>query len=220
MPKKRHSDIELRDFLDMFFKDHGFIRYMYMNMYEIVPGKMFRSAQPAPVHFPKLVDKGIKTIINLRGQRDTCGSYILEEMACKEHGIKLVNFPISSRDMPSKARLHRVKKIFDFIEYPALIHCKSGADRAGLASVLFLMLHENEPLEVAIKQLSLRYGHMKQSKTGMLDYFFDLYKDYNEKQPTDFMEWVDDIYDPAKSKEDFMSSWWANILMNTILRRE
>lgn len=220
MPKKKHSEVELRDFLDMFFVDHGFIRYMYLNMYEIVPGKMYRSAQPAPVHFPMLVEKGIKTIVNLRGQRDTCGSYILEEKACKEYGIKLVNFPISSRDMPSKARIHRAKKIFDHIHYPALVHCKSGADRAGLASVLFQLLHEKEPFDVAMKQLGLKYGHVKQSKTGMLDYFFSLYDEYNKKTPIDFMDWVDDVYDPEKSKEDFMSSWWANLLINKILRRE
>ena len=35
-----------------------------------------------------------------------------------------------------------------------------------------------------------------------------------------FLSWVNNVYDPAAVKADFMSSWWANVLVDKILRRE
>ena len=55
-----------------------------------------------------------------------------------------------------------------------LMHCKSGADRAGLMSVLYRFLHEGVPLKEATQELSLKYGHFRQADTGILDYFFEL----------------------------------------------
>lgn len=207
-------------YMNMFFKDHGFIRYSYMNMRPVVEGKMYRSAQPAPVHIKKFADKSIKTIINLRGERLNCGSYILEKAACEKYGITLVNFPVSSRNMPEQEKLHKLAEIFDSIEYPALMHCKSGADRAGLAGVLYQLCHEKESYEVAIKQLSLKYGHIKQAKTGMLDYFFALYKSAYDETQIDFFDWVDNVYNYEKAREDFFASWWASIITDKILKRE
>ena len=71
---------------------------------------------------------GIKTIINLRGKRD-CSSYYLEVKTCKELNIKLVNFPISSRAAPKTSDVVEASNLFKKIKYPALLHCKSGADR-------------------------------------------------------------------------------------------
>ena len=71
------------------------------------------------------------------------------------------------------------KDLFESIEYPALMHCKSGADRAGLMSVLYKLLREKVPFEQAVEQLSLKYLHVKHGKTGMLDAFFQAYADYN-----------------------------------------
>ena len=58
-----------------------------------------------------------------------CGSYWLERAACERHGIKLVNFQVRSRAAPSKQELRAIRELFDRVEYPMLMHCKSGADR-------------------------------------------------------------------------------------------
>ena len=83
---------------------------VHFNKYAITPGKMYRSAQPSPKHIAKLKAEGIKTIINLRGARD-CGVYELEEAACREHGIALENFPVSSRDMPKVEWVNGAKEL-------------------------------------------------------------------------------------------------------------
>ena len=42
---------------------------------------------------------------------------------------------------------------------PILIHCRSGADRTGLASVVYLARVAHADEETAERQLSIRYGH-------------------------------------------------------------
>ncbi len=207
-------------YLDMLLVDHGFIRAIYLNLHPLSDTKqMWRSAQPSPRAIKKLAARGIKTIINLRGARD-CGSYHLEEAACREHGIALVNFPVSSRDTPKVEWLTGARDIFTEIEYPALLHCKSGADRAGLIATLYLFVHEGRPLDEAMGQLSLRYGHVKQAKTGLIDWFFEGYKKRNAEKPIGFYEWVATEYDREAMKEEFMAKGWASLLVDTILRRE
>ncbi len=116
--------------------------------------------------------------------------------------------------------MHLAKRVFDSIEYPALMHCKSGADRAGLASALYLLLHKNAPVEEAIDQLHLRYGHVRSAKTGILDVFLQKYRDEGAAKGLGFLEWVDTVYDPAELKASYRSSLWTDLLVDKILRRE
>lgn len=205
-------------YLEMLFVDHGIFRVIYSNTHQVSP-RMYRSAQLAPYQIRRAAENGIKTIINLRGKRD-CGSYLLQKETCDKLGIALIDFPVSSRDAPRKTDLRHLKEIFERIEYPALLHCKSGADRAGLGAALFLALAENKPLEEAAAQLHLKYGHFRHAKTGILDYFFETYQKHNAEQPVDFILWSETDYDPAAMKKEFQTNRWANVLIDKVLRRE
>ena len=74
--------------------------------------------------------------------------------------------------------LYAARDLFNTIEMPALMHCKSGADRAGLMAALYLLIHRKRPVAEAMQQLSFRYLHVRQAKTGMLDSFFEAYAPY------------------------------------------
>ncbi|WP_114394309.1 fused DSP-PTPase phosphatase/NAD kinase-like protein [Oleisolibacter albus] len=206
-------------YLNMLFKDHAFIRMVYKNMFQISP-RMYRSSQPTPAHVAQAARLGIKTIINLRGRRDDCGSYFYEKRACERHGITLVDFPVNSRDAPKKEKLIEAREIWNRIEYPALMHCKAGSDRVGFMSALYMFVHEGAPVEQAMKQLHWRYGHLRHAKTGILDAFWESYRDYNAKTPTDFYTWLDTVYEPVSFKASFMAGWWASLLMDRLLKRE
>lgn len=205
-------------YVDLLFVDHGIFRMLYSNSHRI-SDKAWRSAQPAPHQIRQFAKVGIRTIVNLRGERD-CGSYWLERRACERHGIKLVNYQVRSRAAPTREELKGAKQLFDDVEYPMLMHCKSGADRAGLMSVLYRYLHEDVPLEEAKRELSLKYGHIRQAHTGILDYFFERYLADNARRPMPFFEWVDTVYDPDELKSTFRSKGWANRLVDSVLRRE
>lgn len=204
--------------LDMLLVDHGIFRVFYLNKHRI-GDKAWRSAQPAPYQIGGMARQGLRTIINLRDARE-CGSYWLEEEACRRHGIALVNFRTRSREAPPASELHAARDLLRSVEYPMLMHCKSGADRAGLMSVLYRHVVEGEPIETARNQLSAWYGHFRDADTGVLDRIFDAYVEQNALTPMTFFEWVDTHYDPDRLRQDFRAKGWANRLVNRILKRE
>lgn len=205
--------------------DHGFLRTVYDNTHEIAPGKMWRTYQPSPAHLERWAAKGVRTVINLRGDNPS-GFLFLEEESCQRLGLTLVNFRVYSREAPSKEILKGARKLFEEIEYPAIMHCKSGADRAGLMSVLYLFFHEGVALDAALEQLSFKYGHVKAGKTGVIDAAFERYiahakaNDISLASVGAFFDWIEADYDPAEVKDAFRSKGWGDILTEVVLRRE
>ena len=204
--------------LDMLLVDHGIFRLLYLNRHRIGM-RAWRSAQPAPHQIRAMTRRGLRTIINLRGER-ACGSYWTERDTCREHGVALVNFQVRSREAPSRETIKAARDLFERIEYPVLMHCKSGADRAGLMSVLYLHIAEQVPIEEARRQLAVCYGHFRSADTGILDFIFERYLQDNARAPMPFMEWVETVYDPAALRQEFRSKGWANRLVDGVLRRE
>jgi protein tyrosine phosphatase (PTP) superfamily phosphohydrolase (DUF442 family) len=210
----------LRAFLDMWLVDHGFIRDIYCNIHRVSP-ELWRSAQPAPHHLRWAKRQGIRTILNLRGRRDDCGSYILEREACAKLGLTLVDFPIRSRSPLDRETLKAAAALFGEIEYPVLMHCKSGADRAGFMATLYQFVRLGLPLPEAMKtQLSLAYGHLRQAKTGVIDFFYESYLAADRKQPIAFLDWVEQVYDRDRLYAEFKENWLWGIVVDYILRRE
>ena len=205
-------------YLDMLFIDHGIFRLVYLNRHRM-GARAWRSAQPAPHHLRGFARRGVRTIVNLRGERP-CGSYWLEREFCEQHGIALVNFKLHSRGAPTREQIRAAGDLFERIEYPILMHCKSGADRVGLMSVLYQFFQEGVPIAQAKRELSLRYGHIRQADTGILDRFFDSYLEYDARQPMPFLQWVDTVYDADELRRSFRSAGWARRLVDQVLKRE
>ena len=207
-----------RAFRDVYWGDHGVLRTHFRNRHDL-GGGMYRENQPNPRRVAKWASEGIKTVINLRGQSPK-GFYLLEREACETHGMTLYNFRMFSRDVHTPFKIRAAKELFETIAYPAVLHCKSGADRAGIMSVLYRHFKMGEPIDVAVRQLSARYGHIKSGKTGMLDFFFADYLAYNAQSPMDFMDWVETIYDPADVKSRFKAGKVGSLVADDILKRE
>lgn len=206
------------DFFDLIFVDHGVFRMVYANRHPLSI-EAWRSSQPSPRDIRHLARRGLKTIINLRGDRD-CGSYRLERRACDRYGIQLINFIVKSRQAPAKRIFHEAKALFESIEYPMLLHCKSGADRVGLMSVLYMIFKQGLPVVEARRQLSLKFGHIRQADTGVLDRVFDCYLAHSSNEPIGFLDWIDTHYDAKAINDHFRADSWANILVNRLMRRE
>ncbi len=202
---------------DLYWGDHGFLRLRFSNRHHI-GGGMYRENQPSPKRIAELAKEGIKTIINLRGQSPK-GYYLLEKEACEEHGIKLIDFQVFSRDVHTPECIRGAKELFDRIEYPALMHCKSGADRAGFMSTLYRHFKMGDTIEEALEMLTFKYLHVKHGKTGMLGFFFRDYLTYAEDHDIEFLDWVETVYDPADVHARFMAQWSGNPITE-ILRRE
>ena len=213
----------LRARRELIWGDHGFLRARFSNLHQI-SDEMWRSNQPSPRQIrDHAAQRGIRTILNLRGA-STKGYYLLEKEACEELGITLIDFQVFSRDTPTVDALLAADELFRTIEYPALMHCKSGADRAGLMSVLYKLLREKASFDDAVEQLSLKYLHVKHGKTGMLDAFFQTYADFNAgKAPGDwkpFLDWAREDYDRLAVKEAFLEAFGNRLQIDKLIRRE
>ena len=207
-----------RAWVHMVFVDHGIFRFIYLNLHP-VSHKFWRAAQPTPGQLRQAARDGIKTIVNLRGGREF-GSWPLEREVCESKGLVLVDFVLRSRGAPDRERIASAAKFFESLEYPALAHCKSGADRAGFMSALYLLVHEKRPLDEALRQLSWRYGHFKFAKTGILDEFFERYRREGLEKGISFQTWVETIYDPSALEREFKTNSWGDWLIDRVLRRE
>ena len=203
----------------MVLGDHGFLRETFQNLHQI-SDEMWRANQPNPRQIAEHARlRGIKTILNLRGE-STKGYYLLEKEACEAVGIELIDFRVYSRDMPTVERVFEAKQLFEEIAYPALMHCKSGADRAGLMSALYMIFRMDEPVSVALGQLSKKYLHMKEGKTGLLDAFFEAYIEAEAATGIGFGDWVKTEYDRETLKSDFLNSGRDRLRLDWLLRRE
>lgn len=212
------SSGRLAALVDMTFRDHAFLRVWWTNAHWI-SDEMVRTNQPWPFQIRRWARRGIKTVVNLRGGLGS-SFHQLEREACAREGVQLENFLVTSRGAPTLEQVEGAKALFERIRYPALMHCKSGADRAGLMSTLYLHFRKGEPVEQAVRMLSLRFGHVRQGKTGVIDYYFDQYVRHGMPKGLSLVEWTATAYDPDRLKAEFRSQKWADILYDSILRRE
>ena len=204
---------------DYLWKDHAYLRLGFSNAHWI-SDELVRSNQPWPFQFKGWADRGIRTVINLRGGVHT-SFRALEVDACARHGLELVDFVIASRDVPTAEKVIGAKRLFETVKYPALMHCKSGADRAGIMAVFYKHFREGQPIRKAIQQLSPKYLHVRAGLTGVLDYIFARYLAEGEPAGLSFLDWVQSpAYDPVAIKADFRGQWWGTLLSERLLRRE
>ena len=89
-------------------------------------------------------------------------------------------------------------------------------------SVLYAHLRLGLPLREALKrELSLRTLHVRQGKTGVLDYTFARYFKEGEPKGLTFDQWTQlPGYDPKAIKADFQAGWWGTLVTERLLRRE
>jgi len=207
----------LATYLHFLWFDHAYLRLVHTNAHWI-SDELVRTNQPWPFQVKAWRDRGIKTIVNLRG---VDSHFLLEQEACAKYGVKHVNFIVWSREAPSREAVLGAKALFEEIEYPAVMHCKSGADRAGMMSVLYMHFRKGLPISEAIRQLDLRFGHIRASLTGVIDYSFEKYIQEAEPLGISYEEWVKSpAYDHAAIKRDFRAQWWGTLLSEKLLRRE
>jgi len=114
----------------------AFWRALTPNFHEVSEG-FYRSAQLTPGKLKTCISRyGIKTVVNLRGVRSNCRLLALEEEVCKKLGVKLIHMRLLSREYPHVSHIAELHELITNNTEPILMHCKGGADRAGLVSTL------------------------------------------------------------------------------------
>jgi protein tyrosine phosphatase (PTP) superfamily phosphohydrolase (DUF442 family) len=198
----------LRAWVDMLFADNGILRLVMPNLHRVADG-VWRSGQPTPGRLRAFARRGGRSVVSLRAGRGF-GSLPLELQACRDAGLTFHNLPLPAHTLPSRDQIRAVARLFATVERPVLLHCQSGADRAGFASALYLMLAEGRPVAEARRQLALRHGHLRFGRAGVMDAFFDAYARDNAASPMALAEWAETRYDPSRIAAAFNATRTGN----------
>lgn len=204
--------------IDALLIDHALFRLAWSNFAAVVPGRLYRCNHPTPQRLAALTRRyGLRTLINLRGRTNN-GSDALSRDAAAQLGLDFIDMALESRGAPQRERILCLCDIFRTMRAPALMHCKSGADRAGLAAGLFVLFNGGTARE-ALAQLSFRFGHIRQARTGILDAFFHHYARAAEGRKP-FLDWVREDYDEAALRRDFHANGLASFINDWVLAHE
>ena len=105
------------------------------NFKTVVPGKIYRSAQPSQKNLQEWIERyDIKTIINLRVKKP----HEIEQAqeVADELGVTLLPVYLSGNRLITTSEFERITQALESAEMPVLLHCRSGIDRAGTVSAL------------------------------------------------------------------------------------
>lgn len=175
----------------------------WTNTHTVVPGRVYRTAQLKPEQLQTFIaEKGIRTVVNLRG---VCGNmpwYLDECRATHAANVNQEDITFSAKRFPAPAEVQRLIDVLDHTAYPLVFHCQRGADRTGLASTVAVLLQTGADLPEARRQLWPRYGHVGVGRTAVLDAFFDYYAAWlvargEAHAPDRFRRWVNADYCPG-----------------------
>ena len=177
------------------------------NLAVVDAGRVIRSAQPT-AQLPDLIrDYRLRSILNLRGGNPSDWWYDAEVKASHASGVLFYDLPMSATRRPTRRELLVLIDTLKSCPYPLLIHCKSGADRTGLASALYRMIHRREPPNQAEGAFSLEFGHIPLGGTEHLHEPLDEYAAWLAARglrhtPERFRDWVKNDYEPAGGPAD------------------
>ncbi len=132
----------------------------FQNLGVVDSGRVYRCAQPGPNLEATVEALGIRSILNLRGGSLEDEFYRTEVEVADRLQLSFYDLPMSATHRPSRTEILRLLDVLDHCEYPLLIHCKSGADRTGLATTLYRLQKRGEDPLSAEDGFSLIYGHV------------------------------------------------------------
>ena len=159
--------------------------YIGGNFHTVIDGELYRSAQPTAADIRKYQEKyGIKTIINMRGQRPGKDWYEDEIKTSTKLGIVHYDWAFSSTLKTPLTHMDHVMWLMKNAEKPILIHCMAGADRTGLGVAVYLYGIKNIPAkEAKNRALSVIYGYFPYlwSETDSIGESFDKFARADKK---------------------------------------
>jgi protein tyrosine/serine phosphatase len=131
------------------------------NFHTVVAHEVYRAAQPDADDLAGYVrDYGIRSVVNLRGSHPGEAWYDEEVRSSQTLDLTHVDLALSAKRELTDTNIMALQRILQTTPRPLLLHCKSGADRTGLAAAFYLLDVQHMPPPQAAGQLSWRYGHL------------------------------------------------------------
>jgi hypothetical protein len=203
--------------LDMHLVDHGAIRAVYNNFYDL-GGGMYRSSQPSPAQIRKYQQKfGLKSIINLRGAHGY-GSYALERRPARSSAWRSTTSsctrarrPRSRRCTPwtSSSRPSNTPRCCTASPAPT---GPAWARRCTASCTWATGSRTPWPSSTGVRPLQERQDR----RAGLL---LRHLRGPQRQSPIGFLEWVDTEYNRLELHARFREGW-ASLIVDKVLHRE
>jgi uncharacterized protein (TIGR01244 family) len=133
---------------------------VFDNFHTVVDQELYRSAQLSPGELENYIEKyQLQSVINLRASTQSVW-WAREQAVCESAGVTYLNVPIRGSQELTSELLDTLLQTMQDAPKPALVHCRHGADRAGLASALYRFHVSGDTQKQAKRQLRSRYGHI------------------------------------------------------------
>lgn len=186
---------KLRILREYWLRDHAWVRLFVPNFYK-VDADLYRANHPGYGRLRRARDLGVRSVLSLRGDRATAPT-LVERDACAALGLELRFVRLwTTRLVDGEVLLDLVDKL-RHMPKPMLVHCKSGADRTGLAVTLYLHVLKGVSLEEARRALNWRYAHLPWTKAGIVHTMLDAYAADRAETGIGFEDWVRTRYDKS-----------------------
>ena len=204
----------MKKYLYALFIEHSIVNIFWKNFHKVDDG-VYRSAQMNPYTLKKYIKKyNLKTIISFRQDIDVSPLSVMEKKICDEMGVEFLRVGLTSRRLPNKDTLLKLKENLENAQKPILMHCKAGADRTSLAS--FLYLYWKGDIKKAKKQFSFwKFGHIKPSKAGIIDYCAE---EFLKSGESDVIRWCE--HNRERIQKEFKPKSIWNFINDRLLNRE
>src|SRR5207302_10514820 len=88
--------------------------YLAGNVHEIIPGRLYRGAQPSARSLENLIDRyKIRTVLNVRGCCYPDAWYLAEAEVCERRGVQLEDISFSAVHLPSRDEVRLLIEALD-----------------------------------------------------------------------------------------------------------
>ncbi len=152
------------------------------------PGQLYRSGQMSAGRLENVVrERGIQTVINLRGANAGIGWYDRERGTCAQLGVSHHDLDWTMRAVPEPDSLAQLVALFERAERPILVHCQGGTHRSGVAAACYVLLEGGTPAQ-AHEEFGLFFNN------APIGEVITLYEVHCVDKDIPFAQWVRDVY--------------------------
>lgn len=150
----------------------------HLSNFAKVSDNYYRGAQPDDEALKEIAAKGVRTIVDLRGEDK--GRTDHERETTKSLGMQYISLPLSSVSAPSDQQVEKFLSIIhNQTNQPVFVHCLRGSDRTGVMTAIVRM----NDFEWTADQA---YGEMKEHgfRSFLLPSMKHYVYKYADKRPT------------------------------------
>jgi len=134
------------------------LRFAFVNLGEIAPGFAYRSKQPSRALLDFLADRcNLGRIVTFRG-----GPSPIEEAFARERGVEITTLRMSAARPPTPRQILELIRATEETRASGqtlLLHCRAGADRAGVMTGIWRQLYQDVRNTDALKKEAFLHYH-------------------------------------------------------------